>query len=62
MALPPEDGDTTTIPASMRIVFPQELDAILKYSGLVLEEKLGDYDGSPFQADSPKQLAITRLP
>jgi len=29
---------------------------------LVLEEKLGDYDGSPFTADSPKQIAITRLP
>jgi SAM-dependent methyltransferase len=57
-----EDGGTETIPASMRIIFPQELDTMLKYCGLMLEEKLGDYDGSPFRADSPKQLAITRLP
>jgi SAM-dependent methyltransferase len=56
-----EDGRTETIPASMRVIFPQELDAILGYNGLGLEEKLGDYDGSPFRADSPKQLAITRL-
>jgi SAM-dependent methyltransferase len=57
-----EDGDTEIIPASMRVIFPQELDALLKYNGLVMEEKFGDYDGSPFRADSPKQLAITRLP
>ena len=46
----------------MRIIFPQELDAIIKYNGFVLVEKFGDYDGSRFLADSPKQLAITRLP
>jgi SAM-dependent methyltransferase len=56
-----DDGRVERVPASMRVIFPQELDAILKYNGLIVEEKFGDYDGSSFTADSPKQLAVTRL-
>jgi len=56
-----DDGTTKTIPASMRIIFPQELDAILGYNRLVIEEKLGDYDGSPFGANSPKQIVVCKV-
>jgi len=45
---------------SMRIYFPQELDALLQLGGFEIVEKLGDYDGSPFEARKPKQLLICR--
>jgi len=45
---------------NMRIFYPQELDALLKYNGLPVEAKYGDLDGSPFRSDSPKQLVVCR--
>ncbi|MFV9509727.1 hypothetical protein [Tepidibacillus sp. LV47] len=42
----------------MRIYFPKELDALLKYNGFKIEEKYGDYFGNPFTADSKKQLIV----
>ncbi len=42
----------------MRIFFPQELDALLQLHGLNIDQKLGNYDGSSFNAQSPKQLMI----
>ena len=45
---------------NMRMFFPQELDALLKYNGLPVDAKYGDYDGSPFRSDSPKQLVVCR--
>jgi SAM-dependent methyltransferase len=44
----------------MRIVFPQELDALIELSGFVIEDKWGDYDQSPFGSTSPKQLVVCR--
>jgi hypothetical protein len=44
----------------MRIYFPQELDAMLKYNGSEIEAKLGDYNGRPFDSEAPKQLVICR--
>ncbi len=46
---------------NMRIFYPQELDALLYYNGFVLEEKIGNYDGAPFTAASPKQLCVCRV-
>lgn len=45
---------------NMRILFPQELDALLSCSGFALEAKYGDYDERPFDSDSPKQLPVCR--
>ena len=47
---------------TMRLFFPRELDAWIERSGLVIEEKYGDYDRHPFDSKSPKQLMICRLP
>lgn len=47
---------------TMRIFFPQELDALIELHGLVIENKHGDYDRRPFDARSPKQLLVCRLP
>lgn len=44
----------------MRVYFPQELDALLSYAGLVIEEKYGDYGLSPFTNASQKQLIVAR--
>lgn len=45
----------------MRMYFPQELDALLRYNGFVIEQKYGDYDGRPFDAKSEMQLVVCRL-
>lgn len=45
----------------MRMVFPQELDALLELSGFAIEHKYGDYDESPFDSSSSKQLMVCRL-
>lgn len=44
----------------MRIFFPQELDAHLRYCGLEIERKWGDYDHRPFGSTSPKQIVVCR--
>ncbi len=43
---------------SLRIFFPQEIDAILKYNGFKITEKFGKFDFSTFDKDSSKQLFI----
>lgn len=40
----------------LRIFFPQELDAILKYNGFNIEAKYGDFDQTPFTSDSKRQI------
>jgi len=45
---------------NMRIFFPQEVDAILKYNGFTIENKFGDFKENPFEPGSPKQIIISR--
>jgi len=42
----------------VRIYFPRELDALLKYNGFAVESKFGNYDEAPFESTSPKQLFV----
>jgi hypothetical protein len=44
----------------LRIYYPQELDAILKYNGFLIERKYGDYDGRAFDSSATKQLPVCR--
>jgi hypothetical protein len=46
---------------NMRMFFPQELDALLYYNGLEIEDKFGEYDKRPFGPESQKQIIISRL-
>jgi len=46
---------------TMRMYFPQELDALLKYNGFTIEQKFGDYDGKPFDSKSEQQIIVARL-
>jgi SAM-dependent methyltransferase len=45
---------------NMRILFPQELDALLHYNGFTVEAKYGEYDDTPFSSASSKQLVVCR--
>jgi SAM-dependent methyltransferase len=49
------DGELT-----MRIYFPQELDALLWYNGFAIEHKYGE-DHRPFDAQSAMQYYVLRL-
>ncbi len=42
----------------LRMFFPQELDALLKYNGFQIEQKYGNYDMTEFNARSAKQLIV----
>ena len=43
---------------SMRMYYPHEMDILLVESGFHIEEKIGDYDGSPMDAESGMQIYI----
>lgn len=49
------DGELT-----MRMYFPQELDALFWYNGFAIEHKYGNTDHSPFSAQSPLQQYILK--
>jgi 2-polyprenyl-3-methyl-5-hydroxy-6-metoxy-1,4-benzoquinol methylase len=44
----------------MRCLFPEELLALCRAGGFEPVERFGDYDQSPFCADSPKQIVVCR--
>jgi SAM-dependent methyltransferase len=53
------DGGTEFVKdLNMRIFFPQELDALLRYNGFMIEAKYGDFDESPFGSASAKQIPV----
>jgi SAM-dependent methyltransferase len=54
-------SDQITVDLNMRIFYPQELDALLKYNGYEIENKFGDFDESPFGSDSLKQIPVCYL-
>jgi hypothetical protein len=45
---------------NMRIFFPQELDMLLYYNGFTIDAKYGNYDETPFDSSSPKQIVVCR--
>jgi len=55
-----ENGSRSDIHFQLRILFPQEIDAMLEHCGLEIEHKFGRYDKSPFDSDSAKQIIICR--
>ncbi len=46
---------------NMRMFFPQELEALLKYNGFRTVAKYGDYEETPFNPKSPKQMIVCSL-
>src|SRR5258708_6921458 len=53
-------GPETTRHFDMRQFFPQELDALLRHTGFLIEEKFGDRDESKFTSSSPRQIVVCR--
>jgi SAM-dependent methyltransferase len=45
---------------TVRMYFPQELDALFKYNGFEIEAKYDSYERTPFGPESEKQLIICR--
>jgi len=52
------EPDYLVVPLEIRSIFPQELPLLLSLGGLRLLERLGDWSGRPFTADSALQLCI----
>lgn len=42
----------------LRMLFPQEIDAILHYNGLKIDNKYGNYNETPFSSDSNFQILV----
>ncbi len=53
-------GEEIAGEVDMRMYFPQELDALLKYNGLPVERKFSGYAETPFGAGATKQLIMCR--
>ena len=46
---------------TMRMCFPQELDAMLRCAGFSIQDKFGGYQKETFTSESKKQLIIAKL-
>lgn len=53
-----EADEERIVSFALRMLFPQELDALLLYNGFSIEAKYGTYDETPFVSASPKQLVV----
>ena len=51
-------GEEVVGQVDMRMYFPQELDALLKYNGLPVAQKFSDYAAMPFGPGATKQLIV----
>jgi len=55
-----DNAEEITGELNMRMFFPQEIDALLKYNEFRIVHKWGDIDRRPFNADSTQQLIVCR--
>ena len=53
-----ERRDAWTIPLDVRSIFPQELSLLAERAGMRLVSRHGDFAGSPFVHDSPRQVCV----
>lgn len=56
-----DTGEEVTSQIDMRMYFPQELDALLRYNGFEIVSKWGALDARTFDADSPLQVLSCAL-
>ncbi len=58
-----EPGGATRYGAgSFRYIWPAECDLMARLAGMELEERLADWDGSPFTSDSESHVSVWRKP
>lgn len=53
-----DQPDVAPSSLELRCFFPCELDLLLEHHGFRLNEKYGDFDGTPFGKSSPKQICV----
>ncbi|MFW5952701.1 MAG: class I SAM-dependent methyltransferase [Candidatus Natronoplasma sp.] len=54
------DGSKKEREWTIRVWFPKEVDAIMKYNGFKIEHKYGDFDESPMTNNSAQQILVCR--
>ncbi|HEX7343980.1 MAG TPA: class I SAM-dependent methyltransferase, partial [bacterium] len=54
----PGQTNETLDEISIRMYYPQELEALLKYNGFRVDAKFGNFDETPFKSTSNRQIII----
>lgn len=57
-----EDGRYRRTSCRQRYVWPAELDLMARIAGLELEQRVADWTGAPFTADSAQHVSVWRKP
>lgn len=53
-----DQAEETTAALDMRMIFPQEIEALLHYNGFDVRAVCGDYNAAPFTTRSSRQLIV----
>ena len=56
------DGRVTYGYSNFRYIWPAECDLMARLAGLTLEQRLADWDGTPFTGDSESHVSVWRKP
>ena len=54
-------AEVRTERTTLRLVYPQEMEALLHYNGLAIREAYGDWDRRPLTGASPRMIYVCRL-
>lgn len=57
-----DDGSASYGNSNFRYIWPAECDLMARLAGLALEQRVADWDGSPFTSDSEKHVSVWRKP
>ena len=55
------DGETRVQNLDMRVFYPLEMDALLRFHGWTVLHKYGSFDERPFESGMPKQIFVCRM-
>lgn len=56
------DGTTRYDSGNFRFIWPSECDLMAQLAGMELEQRLADWNGSPFTSDSENHISVWRKP
>jgi SAM-dependent methyltransferase len=57
-----DDGSTRYAYSNFRYIWPAECDLMARLAGLALEQRVADWDGTPFTSDSESHVSVWRKP
>jgi len=57
-----QDGTTRYGVSNFRYLWPAECDLMARLAGMELEDRVADWDGSPFTSDSESHVSVWRKP